>query len=144
MRHRINNSIYKLIHKWIREGRGVAIWESINLSDPSKEMMTPGRTDGKPTQKPHWGMANAPSKILEVETDFEVCYPLEVKRFHVGTRMGAQGLMVKVTDAGSRRIRSACEAAGDDAWHEFDYGDYKNAVIMKPGKIVNLEDIKDD
>jgi len=45
---------------------------------------------------------------------------------------------IKVTDGGTRRIRAEVEKAGDGAYHEFDYDDYKNAVIMAPEKEMSL------
>ena len=68
----------------------------------------------------------------------------EVKRFHVGVRPGSQGLSLKVTDGGSRRIRAEVAKAErvhkKSAWHVFDYEDHNNAVIMVEGDRVSLTD----
>lgn len=58
-------------------------------------------------------------------------HDIEVKRFHIGLRMGSQGLIVKVTDGGTRRIRHEVAKAGDGAYYTFDYGT-QEAVIMRP------------
>jgi hypothetical protein len=55
----------------------------------------------------------------------------EVKRFRVGIRMGSQGLRVKVTDGGSRRIRREVAKAGAGATYTFDYMT-QEAVILVP------------
>lgn len=123
---------------WIKNRGGIAIWESINLSNPGASWSTPAQTDGKPTTKPNWQCANQPARIVTSTDDVEVAFDKEVKRFHVATRMGSQGLMIKVTDGGSRKIRKEVEKAGKGAYHVFDYGSYENAVIMAPEKTLSL------
>jgi hypothetical protein len=56
---------------------------------------------------------------------------IEVKRFRVGIRLGAQGFKVKVTDGGTRRIWREIAKAGEGSFCEFDYMT-QEAVIMKP------------
>ena len=55
----------------------------------------------------------------------------EVKRFHVGVRMGSNGLALKVTDGGSRRIRREVSKAGEGAYYAFDYLT-QDAIILRP------------
>jgi len=130
------------VRSWIAERGGALVWASVDLSEPGKEILTPLKSaDGSPCGKPHWKMGNNPVRRLAALSEVEVAVPLEVKRFHVGVRMGAQGLSLKVTDGGTRRIRRECEKAGEDSWHEFDYGSYENAVIYKPGKVIPLEEL---
>jgi hypothetical protein len=62
---------------------------------------------------------------------------VEVKRFRVGVRAGSQGLSLKVTDGGTRRIRSAVKRAGEGAYYKFDYST-QEAVIFKPGTQIPL------
>lgn len=145
--YRISSDAARKVREWLREGRGVSVWRSIDLSDPGREVLTPaydyeGRYAyvGIPVSKPHWKMGNTPVQVMESERDFEVVTAREVKRFHVAVRRGSQGFSLKVTDGGSRRIRREVEKAGDGAWHEFDYGDYDNAVIMAPDSVVPMED----
>ncbi len=127
--------------EWIRDRGGIAQWKSINLSNPGASWSTPALTDGKPTQKPNWQCENTPSEIITKEEDVVVVVPKEVKRFHVGIRSGYNGLSFKVTDGGSRKIRSAVEKAGEGAWHEFDYYT-QEAVIYKPGQTIPLSEQK--
>lgn len=123
-----------LIHEWLRSRGGVAVWESVNLSNPGAEVLTPAdRTD-----KPSWQVGNAPVRIVTDVTQVIVTVLKEVKRFHVATRFGSQRLSVKVSDGGSRRIRSEVTKAGAGATYVFDYGDYNNAVILVPEKTVPL------
>ena len=140
MKLTINSDNVEKVWTWIKTREGVAVWNSISLSDPGKQMLSPVKdTEGKPYTKPHWSLSNTPVIVTDVN-DITVCVDKEVKRFHVGTRMGSQGMMIKVTDAGTARIRREVEKAGDNAYHIFDYGDYKNAVIMAPEKTMPLID----
>jgi hypothetical protein len=129
------------IWSWLKTRDGVAVWNSISLSDPGKQMLSPVKSaDGTPSTKPHWSLSNTPEVITKPE-DIVVSEDREVKRFHVGTRMGSQGMSIKVTDAGTERIRREVEKAGEGAYYTFDYEDYKNAVIMAPsGGAVSLID----
>lgn len=117
---------------WIRDRKGIAIWESIDLSNPSFSVTTPVISyDGQPTPKPSWKVANTPARIITDMADVVVSVDREVKRFHVGVRRGSQGLSLKVTDGGSRRIRKEVAKAGEGAYHVFDY-ETQDAVIMVP------------
>jgi hypothetical protein len=141
MAYKISQTSASRIAEWIRAGRGVSIWKSINLSDPGKEVITPARAlDGTKFSKPHWDLGNEPIATYESLTDFTVQTDVEVKRFHVGIRHSGNGLMLKVTDGGTRRIHAQVEKAGEGAHFTFDYSDYKNAVILKPeGELVPLD-----
>jgi hypothetical protein len=126
----------KQIHTWLTTREGILIWESVSLSAPGKSMTTPYKDpEGQVvTTKPHWMMANTPKRHITDLADVVVTTAKEVKRFHVSTRMGGQGLSVKVTDGGSRRLRKEVAKAELDhkkpAWYEFDYSSYDNAVIL--------------
>ena len=128
---------------WIRTRGGLALWQSIDLSDPGKSWTTPALTeDGKPYEKPTWKAASEPYRIITDAADVLVDIPKEVKRFHVAVYTGAQGLKIKVTDGGSRRIRAAVRKAADqygEAWSEFDYGT-QEAVIFVAEKSVPLSE----
>lgn len=126
------------IVSWLKDREGVAVWNSIDLSNPGKQMLSPVKdSEGKPYTKPHWSLSNTPVIYTDIN-DIVVSVDKEVKRFHVGTRMGSQGFSIKVTDAGSARIRREVEKAGEKAYYVFDYSDYKNAVIMAPKKEMSL------
>jgi len=116
-----------LIYQWIKDRGGVAVWNSISLSDPSKQLLTPALTDGKPTTKPHWSVTDTPEVISDAAAVW-VTIDKEVKRFHIALRN--TGLYIKLTDASSRRVRAETERAGEDAHYEFDY-DCQEAVIFK-------------
>jgi hypothetical protein len=112
------------IARWLKRGP-VALYRSINLSNPGEEWLVPHGDS-----KPNWQAANEPERILTV-TEIAVVKYVEVKRFRVGIRMGSQGLSVKVTDGGTRRIRAAVAKAGEGAFYSFDYST-QEAVIWKP------------
>jgi hypothetical protein len=125
------------MREWLTNRGGLAIWECLDLNNPGKTWTTPALSkDGKPTEKPHW----AAGKVIATVTDLGqvvVTVPKEVKRFHVATRMGANGLKIKLTDASGRKVRAA-EAKYPEAWHEFDY-DNQDAIIFVPGEKVPLK-----
>ena len=104
---------------------GVQVWTSINLSNPGAQWLTPMGT-GKPT----WQAGNEPLEIRD-PAQVGVTVMEEVKRFRVGVRQSSNGLSLKVTDGGTRRIRSAVAKAGDNATYTFDY-DTQEAVILAP------------
>lgn len=136
--HRIIAANAPLIKSWLAERGGVAVWSSVNLSNPGASWTTPVRaSDGSLATKPTWQAGNAPSRIITDPAEIIVDEPQEVKRFRVAVRMGSQGTMLKVTDAGTRRIRAAVVKAGEDAWYEFDYST-QEAVIFRPGRSVPL------
>jgi len=129
------------IAEWIKAGRGIKIWKSINLSNPGKEVMTPARSiNGAEIPKPSRDMGNEPIATYESLSDFTVQTDVEVKRFHVAVRQSSNCLTLKVTDGGTRRMRAAVKKVGKGGYYTFDYGDYNNAVIMRPeGEPIPLE-----
>lgn len=138
-KHTIQSENAKKIHEWIDTRGGIFIWHSIDLSNPDKEIITPALTvDGKPYQKPHWSCSDTPARHITDVNDIIVSIDKEVKRFHVAVRFSSNGLSLKVTDGGSRRIRKEVEKAGDGAYYVFDYSDYNNAVIKIPSSKIPL------
>ena len=128
---------------WLKTRGGILIWESVNLSNPGASWTSPATVeDGSPYPKPNWQCGNTPARHITDIADVDVTTAKEVKRFHVAVRMGSQGMSLKVTDGGTRRIRSEVEKAeekhGKPAWYAFDYGDYNNAVILIEGDRVSL------
>ena len=132
---------------WIRDRGGVQVWNNLNLSNPDAgQQFTPAykdaiKPDGEgdlsgwiPYPQPHWSVGRG-----EIITDISrfrfVKSWKEVKRFRVGVRMGSQGLSLKVTDGGTRRIRAACAKAEEQyhvpASYHFDY-EFQEAVIEIP------------
>jgi len=123
--------------EWINDRGGVAVWKSIDLSDPGYSVSTPALTDGEPTRKPHWKVGETPDRVITDAADIDVIKYKEVKRFHVGLRRGAQGLSIKLTDAASARVRREVEKAGEGASYEFDY-ETQDAVILAPDGVTPL------
>src|SRR5262249_23706513 len=116
----------------------VAIWESLNLSNPGASWTTPVRNaDGSAVTKPTWEAASAPARIITDPAEVMVAKDVEVKRFRVGVRRSSQGFMLKVSDGGSRRIRRETSTAGKGAYHIFDYST-QEAVVMRPEKMTPL------
>src|SRR6266513_4659601 len=90
---------------WLEERGGIAVWLSINLSNPGASWTTPVKhADGTVVMKPTWEAANKPERIIANAAEVLVSKDVEVKRFHVGVRLGGNGLAYKCTDGGSRRI----------------------------------------
>lgn len=119
--------------KWIAERGGVLVWESADFGTLGRKMFTPSVTeDGKRGVefKPHWSMVYAETATDISRFRFQKSAK-EVKRFKVGARVGSQGMTLKVTDGGTRKIRAACAKAGPDSFYEFDY-ETQEAVVYVP------------
>lgn len=131
----------KLFHTWLQERGGLAVWPSINLSDPGKSVTTPrNKADGQPATKPAWWTANEPNRIVTDPAEVVVEVSAVFKRFHVGVRMDSQGMSLKVTDGGTRKIWAAvaqAKAKHGSAWYEFDYGT-QDVVIYYASEVVPL------
>jgi hypothetical protein len=121
---------------WINNRGGVAVWPSVNMSNLGASWSTPALTkEGEPTPKPTWQADSKPSQVITDPADIVVVMRKEVKRFHVAVRMGAQGFMLKLTDASARKLRAALDKAGDKASHHFDY-ETQEAVITMPASVI--------
>ena len=129
------------IWDWIHNRGGIAIWKSINLSNWGASWTTPcmNETRDSMTEKPNWQCSNVPDRIIVDPTEIIVSRDKEVKRFHVGVRVSGNGLMLKVTDGGTRRIRNAVAKAGEGAYHVFDYMT-QEAIIMAPNEQMSMAD----
>lgn len=126
---------------WMRTRGGIAVWVSVDLSSPGECMITPYlNMEGNVKTKPHWRMDNTPERVITDPAMVVVSTDVEVKRFRIALRIGSQGMSIKVSDGGSRRIRKEVEKAGDGAYYVFDYAT-QEAVIMKPkGEYVPLDE----
>jgi len=139
-RHPISPDNADLFRGWIATRGGIALWKSINLSNPAASWLTPAKTsDGQPTPRPNWQADTQPAKVFTSESELSVSLDREVKRFRVAIRRSSNGLMMKVTDAGSAKIRREVEKAGAGAYHVFDYGT-QEAVIFAQDRTVPLEE----
>ena len=141
-KHQIAPENAQTIHDWLATRGGIAIWSSANPADPSGSWTTPvNHADGsRRTEKPHWS-ALAISRVITDPAEIEVVVPKEIRRFHIAVRMGTNGLILKLTDASSRRVRQAVQKAsqqhGTEAWYAFDYST-QEAVIYVADKKVSL------
>ena len=141
--HRITADNATRIKTWFAERGGIAVWPSVNLSNPGASWTTPAYDPhGNTTTKPTWEAASTPSRIITDPAEVVVDVPKLVKRFHIGVRRGAQGFMLKVTDRGTRRIHREVEKAGEHAWYAFDYCT-QEALIFVPGETVALTEWKE-
>ena len=138
--------------EWIKTRGGVAVWRSADLGNPGASWSTPAMipegtemNDGtvleedRPYPRPTWQAESQPSMVITNPAEIGVSLDKEVKRFHVAVRRGS-GLSFELTAASSRKLRAEVEKAGEGAYHVFDYGDYKNAVIMAPERTESLAD----
>jgi len=144
-----------LFYTWLTKRGGIAIWKSINLGNAGASWSSPATIRKGDTQdcpageedqivpypKPNWQCENTPSRIITDINEVVVEIPKEVKRFYVAVRRSGNGLSLKVTDGGTRRIRAACEKAGAGAgsWYEFDYSS-QEAVIYVPSETIPLKE----
>lgn len=126
------------IFDWIEHRGGVAVWPSIDLSNPGRQLLTPAQTDGKPTAKPHWSVSDTPAIVTDPAM-VHVSVARLVKRFHVAVRMSGNGLSLKCTDASSAKIRRECEKAGPGSWHVFDYISQEAAIYAPESEILLSE-----
>ena len=128
------------IWDWIKNRGGIVKWASCDMSDLNKSWTTPYRDEKGEirTEAPHW-KAPRPSHHITDPADVCVAVDKEVKRFRVGIRRSSNGMSMKVTDAGTRRIREAVAKAGVGAYYRFDY-EFQNVVIMAPENVVPLAD----
>jgi hypothetical protein len=134
-RYTISHRQAELIGTWLKERGGVAVWGSCNLSSRPADMLTPALDkSGVRTSSPRSDCVL--DRTITDPDDLEVAIDHEVKRFHVAVRMGSQGMSLKVTDGGTRRIRKEVAKAGKGAYYIFAYDDWDNAVIMAPEKVV--------
>lgn len=138
--HVVQSENARKMADWLANRGGLAIWHSVNLSNPGASWTTPAnQIDGKPTPRPTWEADSKPERIIMDAADVIVSEDREVKRFHVAVRRGSQGFMLKCTDASSDRIHREVARAGNGAYYEFDY-DSQEAVIMAPARQVSLVD----
>ena len=138
-RHEVTEEHAPKFLEWIAKRGGVAVWPSVDLSDPGVSMSSPALTpEGKPTPKPHWKLAAEPSRVITSASEIDVVTWKEVKRFHVGVRRGSQGMSVKLTDGATRKLRAAVAKAGEGATYRFDYEE-QAAVILVPSEVVPLD-----
>lgn len=132
-KHEVRPENAAQIWSWLQTRGGIAVWKSINLSNPAGGWTTPADAS-----KPTWQCANEP-RIITDPAEVVVLKGKEVKRFRIALRMGSQGLNLKLTDGSTNKVHKACEKAGDDSWYEFDYSS-QEAVIFVPDTVQPITD----
>lgn len=123
---------------WMAERGGIVRWANVNLSDPGAgDIFTPLRSpEGQEntTRPPHWGRRYAET-ITDIGRFRFVREMQEVKRFRVAVRRGSQGLMLKLTDHSTAKVRKHCAAIEEQydkpAYYDFDYST-QECVITVP------------
>jgi len=127
---------------WIRTRGGLAIWCSVNMSNPGASWTTPVlNQDGTPVTKPIWEADTKPARVITDTSEVEVVTYKEVEQFRVTIRRG--GLLFKCSDTSSRKIRDALARAGKGSVYHFDY-ETQRAVISVPDKSVPLDQWEPD
>lgn len=120
------------IWDWLTTRGGLALWKSINLSNPGASWTAPLLgPHGETKAKPNWQCDSEPYRIITDPDEVSVVVDREVKRFKIHTRMGSQGLTLKLTAASTRRVEREVAKAGEGAHYVFDYAT-DEAVILAP------------
>lgn len=136
-KHRIDAKDIKQISEWFATRGGIAVWRSANLANPGGGWTAPiNGPDGKPAGKPNWQAHHTPERLITDPSEVEIVEGREVRRFRVAIRHG-DGMSITLSDAASRKVRTALAKAGPNSWNEFDYS-AQEAVIMVPAKVVPL------
>lgn len=92
---------------WVAQRGGVAVWENANLSTPDAgEQFTPAVTDGAPTPQPHWSVKPIPEIVTDLARFRFVKSFREVGRRKIAVRVSGNGLMLKLTDASTRKVNN--------------------------------------
>ena len=140
--HRVDIDNVAMIKEWLTTRGGLAIWNSHNLANPGASWTCPVLDDkGKPKPAPTWEAGEVIRIILDPK-EVLVMIPLVVKVFHVAVRKSSQGLSLKVTAGGTRRIHDEVDKAakkyGKPAYYRFDYGSTNNVEICIDDSAVPL------
>lgn len=147
--HTIERHQVEKIRGWIRNRQGIAIWKSVNLSNPSGSWTSPatirkgdctGQTGDEiiPYPKPNWQCDTQPAHVITSEEDVLVSDDVEVKRFRVS--LTRSGLTVKLTPNSTKRVRKEVAKAGKGSFYRFDY-DVQECVIFKQIGVIPLSQI---
>jgi hypothetical protein len=104
-RHEVDAKDAGRILGWFDTRGGIAVWKSINLSNPGMTATTPRLDEnGQPTTKPSWQLANEPEMVITDPNEVGTYQLEEVKRFRIAIRRSSNGLSMKVTDGSTRKI----------------------------------------
>ena len=122
---------------WLRTRGGLALWRSLNLSNPVTWTCPLNDADGKVKAKPYYHSDSQPYRVITDSDEVLVVKDKEVQRFHVAVRGSKNGLQFKLTDASSQKVKQAVKKHGEHAYHVFDY-ETQEAVIMAPDGTLTL------
>ena len=88
---------------WIESRGGIAVWQSVNLSNCGASWSTPAlQEDGTPYTKPTWQASNTPSIVTDAATVGVITEEL-FKAFPVALRRGS-GFSFNISDAAQRKL----------------------------------------
>lgn len=117
---------------WIKTRGGIAVWKSVNLSNPGASWSSPVRDkDGNTYGKPNWQSANEPV-IFDNPDEVGVYQKSLYKAVPVALRRSGNGLTLKLTDASQRKVDKllrACEEKHGDSFYERGTLDIEGASI---------------
>lgn len=103
---------------WLTHRGGIAVWTSVNLSNPGQKWSTPAFSiDGTPTTKPNWQAGDTPIVVTD-PSQVGIYTETLFKDISVKLRFGSQGFMLKLSDASQRkvdRVLDACRAKHGNA-----------------------------
>jgi hypothetical protein len=120
--------------EWVHMRGGVAVWRSVNLSNPGASWSTPAKQeDGSPMPKPSWQSDDKPEKVVTDPSRIKVYTGRKVKTIRIGIQRGS-GLSFVLTDSATRRLREAMREVGEEAYYTFDFDERERriAVIWLP------------
>lgn len=89
---------------WLRTRGGLALWKSVNLSNPGAEWVTPADA-----LKPTWEAAQNPTIVTD-PAQVGIYTEVLFKRVRVALRMSGNGLSTKLTDHSQRKLDKALDA----------------------------------
>ena len=139
-KHVCNVEAAPILLGWIRTREGIAVWRTVNLSNPGESWSAPViNAQGQRLARPHSYAASEPERIITSTDDVLVQTEKVVKRFHVGLEQHAMGL--KLTAAATRRVRREVDKASVNyqckAWYRFEF-DTQDALICVPASSQTL------
>lgn len=141
-KHQIDPEHAEKIKDWLATRGGLALWQSVDLSDPGASWTGPlNDKDGKPVEKPHWKSDSKPYRVITDINEVEVVVPKVVKELKLGIKRGSGFMQLVYTDKGSERIKREVKKAGAGAWHQPIFPAFEgtpNCVILAPDKVVPL------
>lgn len=128
--HEVAKENAKKFWDWIKDRGGVAVWRSVDLSDPGQSWSTPRMTaTGEAASPPTWRASAAPDKVITNPANIGVYDRELVRTIRVGIERGSE-LSWVLTAAASDRLRLALRLIGDGAFYEFSLDDNGRRVAV--------------